>query len=289
MIDLSKLRLDPARGARVELNQDTVNEYSDAMRAGAQFPPVIVFCDDDEFWLADGFHRVHAARLAGRDEICEERRPGTRRDAILFSLSANARHGLRRSNADKRRAVQTLLDDPEWSKWSSNEIAKRCAVSHTFVDELRRPYLAEMQDSLPESRTVTRNGTTYEQKKKAGAMKVVDTRDIHSATDQFIDLVATRSRMRSEQPDEPLADSGPLEDSEWIPKPPRQAADGVWFPAPRSTQPKLLSEAESARIMAENAHLQAENTELQQRIETMLVQVASLRSQLAGLIERGQR
>ena len=35
-------------------------------------------------------------------------------------------HGLRRSNADKRRAVLTLLNNEEWAKWSAREIAKAC-------------------------------------------------------------------------------------------------------------------------------------------------------------------
>jgi len=43
---------------------------------------------------------------------------GTQRDAILHSVGANATHGLRRSNQDKRKAVVTLLEDNEWCQWS---------------------------------------------------------------------------------------------------------------------------------------------------------------------------
>lgn len=49
------------------------------------------------------------------------------RDAILYSCGANDRHGLRRTNEDKRRAVKKSLEDPEWSGWSSNKIAERFA------------------------------------------------------------------------------------------------------------------------------------------------------------------
>jgi len=34
-------------------------------------------------------------------------------DAVFNSVGANAEHGLRRTNADKRRAVLTLLNDDE--------------------------------------------------------------------------------------------------------------------------------------------------------------------------------
>jgi len=107
------------------------------MKAGVQFPPVTVFFDGDNYWCADGFHRVQAALRANIAKIDADVRQGTQRDAILFSCGANANHGLRRSNADKRRAVMKLLTDDEWGKWSSREIAKRCAVSHTFIDDLR--------------------------------------------------------------------------------------------------------------------------------------------------------
>ena len=40
----------------------------------------------------------------------------------------NADHGKRRSNADKRRAVEMMLKDSEWGKWSDREIAAKCAV-----------------------------------------------------------------------------------------------------------------------------------------------------------------
>lgn len=53
--------------------------------------------------------------------------------------AANADHGLRRSNEDKRKAVGLLLADAEWSKLSNAEIARLCNVSHTFVNNTRNP------------------------------------------------------------------------------------------------------------------------------------------------------
>lgn len=51
----------------------------------------------------------------------------------LGRVGANASHGLRRTNDDKRRAVRTLLNDLEWLAWSDREVARACGVSHTFV------------------------------------------------------------------------------------------------------------------------------------------------------------
>src|SRR3954452_13886573 len=110
------LRLDPIRTGggtppRAEISEPLIEEYYLAMKDGAEFPPVVVFHDGADHWLADGFHRVHARRRTGHGDIPADIRQGTKRDAILHSLSANAAHGLRRTNEEKRRAVERMLTD----------------------------------------------------------------------------------------------------------------------------------------------------------------------------------
>ncbi|RMF03086.1 MAG: streptomycin biosynthesis regulator, partial [Alphaproteobacteria bacterium] len=138
MINVAKIRTDGGTQIRAELNPLTVAEYAEAMASGeTAFPPVTVFYDGTDHWLADGFHRVAAAREAGIAEIEAQIIPGSRRDAILHACGANAAHGLRRTNEDKRRAVERVLRDDEWRQWSDREIARRCAVSHIFVAKVR--------------------------------------------------------------------------------------------------------------------------------------------------------
>jgi hypothetical protein len=169
VIELSKIRIDGGTQPRAELNQATVDEYAEAIKTGAQLPPVTLFYDGAHYWLADGFHRYFGAKAAGRTTIHEDITPGTLREAILYSLSANSKHGLRRSNADKRRAVQTLLSDAEWSKWPQSKLAEVCGVTREFVSRVSTDFLScdRSHDSAPQTITVTRNGTTYEQKKRA--------------------------------------------------------------------------------------------------------------------------
>lgn len=150
--------------ARTEINQSIVSEYAEALKAGAVFPPVVVFKDGVSMWLADGFHRFHAHLTAGLSEIECDVRIGTQRQAILFSLSANASHGLRRTNEDKRKAVMTLLNDSEWSAWSDREISRQCGVAASFVGDLRKFICSLTTDTdQKETRIVERNGKTYEQ------------------------------------------------------------------------------------------------------------------------------
>jgi len=122
------------------LQSARVREYSTAMKNGDTFPPVVVFQEKgkDEYWLADGFHRCEAAKDAGLTEINADVQVGTRRDAVLYAACANAGHGIRRTNTDKRKAVWTLLHDKQWKKWSDHEIAKKTHTTQPFVSKLRR-------------------------------------------------------------------------------------------------------------------------------------------------------
>ena len=158
MIELSKIRIDGGTQTREKLNQATVKEYIEAINAGATFPPVTLFFDGSAYWLADGFHRYFAAKKAGKKQIHEDITPGTQRDAVLHSLGANTAHGLPRSNKDKQRAVETLLNDPEWSNWSNREIAEKCVVSHSYVNTLREK-IKSGNVSTPASQSQSKPGT----------------------------------------------------------------------------------------------------------------------------------
>lgn len=136
-LPLASIKADGGTQPRDQLDLVVVGEYAEAMANGATFPPVTVFYDGSAYWLADGFHRLRAAEQLGRAEIAADVRQGARRDAVLFSVGANANHGLRRTNEDKRRSVLTLLADEEWARWSDREIARRAGVSDRFVNTIR--------------------------------------------------------------------------------------------------------------------------------------------------------
>lgn len=149
VIELGRVHLDEATQPRVAMDQETIQEYVGRMRVreedgavldpeGVMFTPIVVFDDGKERWLADGFHRVAAAAQAGLTRFQTQLRRGTRRDAILYSFGANARHGKRRTNADKRQAVARALMDTDWNKLSDSQIAELCCVSQPFVSKQRR-------------------------------------------------------------------------------------------------------------------------------------------------------
>lgn len=133
------LILDPEVQPRESVDMEVVADYKEAMLKGDNFQPIVVYKDSDgNMVVADGWHRVLAARGARKATILAEIREGTLRDAILHSVSANATHGLRRTDADKRKSVLRLLNDDEWSKWSANVIAGKVGVSQPYVSRLKK-------------------------------------------------------------------------------------------------------------------------------------------------------
>jgi uncharacterized ParB-like nuclease family protein len=134
---IASIRRDGGTQIRAALDEATVAAYAEAIKAGVKLPPVRVWDDIKTLWLSDGFHRVEAALRAGLERINVERVNGGQRDALLDAIGANAAHGLPRSNADKRRAIEAMLADPEWVTWTDRRIAAAAHVGHELVARVR--------------------------------------------------------------------------------------------------------------------------------------------------------
>lgn len=120
------------------IRHEAVDDYAAEMKAGAVFPPPDVFPTASRYYPAKGIHRVLAAKKAELEEMTVRVHEGGHREAILMAVGANAENGIRRTNADKRRAVVALLKDDEWKGWTDGAIAQQCKVSQTFASKVRR-------------------------------------------------------------------------------------------------------------------------------------------------------
>lgn len=189
LIGLDAIRIDGGTQSREKIDEAVVGEYAGLIGDGVSFPAVRVYFDGVSHYLADGFHRYHAHRKAGKGAIEADVEKGTLRDAVLYSLGANHEHGLRRTNADKRKAVQAMLDDFEWQEWSNGEIARRCHVSDFLVSTLRG-------DSAPAVRKFKMADGTIAQKhipKQADKPVVEETDNEHN--EMVAELVAENERV----------------------------------------------------------------------------------------------
>src|ERR1051326_7832943 len=135
-LDLAHITTDPAMQCRVALNKQTLADYAERLKAGDQFPPLVVFRIADQQALVDGWHRYEAAKKAGRKSFQAEIRQGPRRDALHFAIPAHRTHGLPLTNKDTRRVVEMALR--ESPNDSDRAIADLCNVTHPFVSKVRR-------------------------------------------------------------------------------------------------------------------------------------------------------
>lgn len=266
-LPLSAIRTNGGTQTRVQLNAAAVKEYGEAMTEGVHFPPVTVFFDGADHWLADGFHRVQASMDIGALSIDAEIRPGNQRDAKLYSVGANAHHGLRRTNEDKRKAVHTLLADTEWAAWSDREIAKACVVSRSLV--------AEVRSSLAEKPVTTGlgekpAGRTY--KTKHGTTAQMDTEGVAESN---------KARAKEARPTEaevasPAAIATPLEKHDEEPGP------VVVEKAPTAAALAKAAKQES-KAVEENVALKARIADLEEELEGYRGNCADLADEVKAL------
>lgn len=136
-VNIDSITIDPRLQSRAAMNDEAVEEYAEAIKAGTKFDPVMCFEDGDTLWLVEGFHRVKAHIVAGVKSIDVETREGGFRAAWIYSLGTNHKHGARRTNADKRKVVEAALKDAELVAWPLRELAEHLGVSHMTIARIR--------------------------------------------------------------------------------------------------------------------------------------------------------
>jgi hypothetical protein len=144
-VPLDLIRCDEEIQTRDVLKGEYLERLKELFREDGPhaLPPVVLFRDNNGvYWLADGGYRYTAAcevfSLEGPRALLAEVRQGTKRDAILYAAEANAKHGRGLSNDEKRRVVERLLKDHEWSGWPDRAIARHTGTSHVFVGRIRK-------------------------------------------------------------------------------------------------------------------------------------------------------
>lgn len=146
-IKLADLDLKRSFQARVKgLDKSHVEEMREAYANKVELPrPVAWRMPDGSYRLAEGFHRVEGAMQAGVKSLNFTVLAGSESEYRIHAACSNQGHGLKRTNADKRHAVEVLLK--ELPNESDRSIAERAGVSHTFVAEMR-PKTDEEKDDI---------------------------------------------------------------------------------------------------------------------------------------------
>jgi hypothetical protein len=158
--EIANITVDKALQPRVTLNSEVIADYRDAYVDGIELPPIDLIQNGETYWLVDGFHRLSAAQKLGFETIAAQVTKGNREAAIRAAIRANIAHGLRRSSADKRRAVQMafgLMTETK-ANWTDTTIAEMAGVSSMMVGNVRKELYPETKEkterTTPSGRTV---------------------------------------------------------------------------------------------------------------------------------------
>ena len=146
-VKLNDIKIDGGTQSRVAIDQPTVYDYLECMKAGDEFPPMITVFDGSTHWLVDGYHRYQAYKILGIKEVEVDYKPGTQLEAQIMSFGVNGRHGKPRTNEDKRKAVEAALIHEMLKEKTDYELAKICSVSQPFVAGVRDPVKKQNQST----------------------------------------------------------------------------------------------------------------------------------------------
>jgi hypothetical protein len=162
--DIHLLRTDGKTQVRDSLNEDTVQNYTEARMRREVFPPVDVMIDPEgNLWLWNGFHR-RAAELAIsglliRCRIIE----GTLEEAQILALQANKANPLQLNNASKQKIAKDALPRFRPLGVSISWISGFTGLSTTTLKNWEKVLLEAGKYQLPEKTIVIRGDQTYEQ------------------------------------------------------------------------------------------------------------------------------
>jgi hypothetical protein len=161
-INILNIRIDGGTQPRQEINYEVVKDYAELMRDGVKFPPVTVYFDGAEYWLADGFHRYHATKANAVTTIEAEVINGSVDDAEEYSFTANGGRGNDLTTNDKKAIIRRMLLKERYAEWSQARIAKHVHVSAMFVSRVKASM--EIKDEPKTKKFVTKDGVEKEMK-----------------------------------------------------------------------------------------------------------------------------
>lgn len=121
---------------RVAMSGDHIDTLKEALLDKVELPPIIVYSDGINYFLADGHHRYVAHVILGKQEILSEVREGGRQAALDYAFGANKENNaLPRTTKDKQRALAAA--NKHHPKLSIRKLAELVGVSHETVRRYR--------------------------------------------------------------------------------------------------------------------------------------------------------
>jgi hypothetical protein len=163
--DDDDLRGIPEFRSRKTLDQAQIQLYAQAMKNDAfdwheAFLPLVFFVGG-QYILIDGHLRAEALKSIGDAYLPCRIKVGTYEEAWKASLSANAGHGLKRTDEDAKHAVYRVLSNPDYSNVSDSIVSTMTGVPFQSIAGYRKQLESENRIQVVQH-TVTRLDDTMD-------------------------------------------------------------------------------------------------------------------------------
>jgi len=169
LVPLSEITVNEETQIRVAVNEETVQKYyeiyAEDVADHRRLPPIMLMQDEDgKYRIADGNHRVLAAKRLEMKEIEAYVRPGGIKEAIWKALFQNGKHGLPLNSKDLRRAIELALKySPQCS---CKLLSMTVGCSKSYVAKVKNE-LSTSGQLQPAEKVIGKDGKTYSGQKTA--------------------------------------------------------------------------------------------------------------------------
>lgn len=138
-VNISDIVRDKKFQGRTRLDKKVLKTYMLMYLRGQEFDPVEITQVNQVLILTDGWHRVRASELAGKQKIKAVIKEGDEKQAFFNAITANLRHGLQVKQADKRLLFRMYMDSGQYRKGNYTKSFREIAgdfnnlISHMTV------------------------------------------------------------------------------------------------------------------------------------------------------------
>ena len=134
LLKISELVFDSELYPRLEVGWQTAYQYTQAMRAGSVFPPILVGSFEGKLYVVDGWHRIEAKKLLKEEYVeAKVKRYSDKQEMFVEAINLNSIHGRPLSTQEKVRLVWKL----EQMEFDPKEISKIVKVPIDKIDVFR--------------------------------------------------------------------------------------------------------------------------------------------------------
>lgn len=186
LVKISDLVFDQEIYPRIRDQWQTAWRYAQSMKAGSEFPRILVGAFEDKLFIVDGVHRVNAKKLLKEEYIeANVKKYESKNDMFVDAVKCNIVHGRQLSSQERTRII-TKLEDMEFSLQEISEIVK---VPTDKIEKFKARIIIGPNGKPIFQKSVVAKIDADEKDKLSVDMAKFNVRSVHELLRQLIELL----------------------------------------------------------------------------------------------------